>query len=143
MRKNIIEYKDELAMPKKRMGKTWRIYTDEMLNNAFEASKEQIISKTAKTAIGFKGMNVEYNGSGHSEPGQILLYFSMPGRETANVDTVQYFVSQLSWVEITSTAFDVLDEFLEQWNHFMKKELNNQMAQPMSENKKRIKVLIK
>jgi hypothetical protein len=125
------------------MGKTWRRYSDEMLNNAFEAGREQIIKNTA-AVTGFKTMKLEYNGTGYSEPGRILLYFSQPGRETGNVDNAFYFVSSLSEESALQEAgFDVLDEFIDQWEHFMGKGLKSQMAEPLSENKKRIRVVIK
>ena len=138
-----IDYEDPYAVPRRKMGKTWRRYSDEMLNNAFEAGREQIIKNTA-AVTGFKTMKLEYNGTGYSEPGRILLYFSQPGRETGNVDNAFYFVSSLSEESALQEAgFDVLDEFIDQWEHFMDKGLKSQTAEPLSENKKRIRVVIK
>jgi len=140
----IIDYEDPFSIRKKKMGKYWGPYSDEMRNRAFEASKEQIINNMVKMT-GYKGIKLEYNGTGHSEPGRILLRFSTSERETANIDNAHYFVSHLvSDTGLQEAGFDMLDEFIDQWEFFMKKEFKNQMLGDLiPEHKGRIKVMIK
>ena len=74
------------------------------------------------------------------ELNKIIAMLQILKDNNPNVEQLPAFIDQL----INMRSYDdMLDEFIDQWEFFMKRELKKQMAQAMTENKKRLKVRIK